>query len=111
MKEDIDMLKSIASRITLGQRLDREDADSLLRIAERMGVNAERRNANTPPCKDESQILRRLHWFRYSWAASTMDQIIADAAIDEIRRMDRRLKEMEARERFNIEKELYDGQG
>lgn len=104
------MLKSIASRIALGQRLEHEDAESLLRIAERMGVNAERGSSAPPPCKDESHILRRLHWFRYSWASSTMDQIIADAAIDEIRRMDRRMREMESRERTGIEKEACDGQ-
>jgi glucose-6-phosphate-specific signal transduction histidine kinase len=40
-----------------------------------------------------------------------MDQIIADAAIAEIREMNRKIKSMEEMQRRDIAKELYDGEG
>lgn len=111
MKEEVEMLRRFASRISLGERLTSRDADDLTMAADRIDALLPRRERTCPPLAGESDILRRLHWFRYSWASSTMDQIIAGAAIDEIRKMYRRLKEMESRGERDMRRELYDGQG
>lgn len=111
MKEEIEILRKLASRISVGDPVAAPDAADLLRVAVRLESVMPKAGRTPPPRADEPDILRRLHWFRYSWASSTMDQIIADAAIAEIREMNRRIKSLEGMERRNLDKELYDGEG
>jgi len=111
MKEEIDLLRKLSSRISVGDRVTASDAADLLRVASRIESAMPKVDSPPPHRPDEPDILRRLHWFRHSWASSTMDQIIADAAIAEIREMNRKIKSMEEMQRRDIAKELYDGEG
>jgi hypothetical protein len=111
MKEEIDLLRRLSSRISVGERVTSADAVDLLRVAARIESTMPKAERPAPPREGEPDILRRLHWFRYSWASSTMDQIIADAAIAEIREMSRKIKAMEETQQRDIRKELYDGEG
>jgi hypothetical protein len=109
MKEEIDLLRRLASRISVGELVTSADAAELLRVAARIESAMPKAEGPAPPRDGEPDILRRLHWFRYSWASSMMDQIIADAAIEEIREMSRKIKAMEKMQQRDIRKDLYDG--